>query len=263
MRMRTRGTTGFIATGLLIGLALAAASIAEAAPALPPISRVFSDLLGIPPGQAKVLSADITARAGTPAVASLWRMQPFTLGTTERLAVFVTEKQVGANCHACGVVLDAAVYRVDAQAWVLESKELSVAEIGAFGDPPDVEGIDVLALAPAAAGFVMQTSDIGTGVEETSARVVVYRSDDAHWVDAGLISLGANNSPSCSVEAGKPEDAGSTPCWGYMGELSMATTSDGGLKDLKVARRGTDQAGHPVRDGSFEFDTATQAYIER
>jgi hypothetical protein len=198
-------------------------------------------------------------REGSPALATLWWAQPFRVGSTEHVAMFVTEQQEGATCHACGVWLDAAVYRSAAAGWQFESKTLSIGEIGAFGDPPDLEGIPVLELAPETAGFLLQASDIGTGVEEVNVRVLAYRSEGAQWIDAGLVPLGANNSPSCSDDNAK----GSTKCWGYMGQLSLAAGSTGGLRDLKVVRQGTNEAGKPVADVTFAYDPASRAYVER
>jgi hypothetical protein len=155
------------------------------------------------------------------------------------------EDQSSYNCHACQVIISAAVFSRTADIWSLVAKNLYVTRAGEFGEVPRAE---LQQIGPNHFGFRLETSHTGQGVGTRFSLVGVSGTT--------IIPLlaGWKNS---SFETDTCDATNSAVLWEscveYDGGISLLSGPNPEYFDILVTRRVTHSMTRKIPQGTYAF----------
>jgi tetratricopeptide (TPR) repeat protein len=153
-------------------------------------------------------------------LSQLWFSKRFLHGNIWYTVVFIKSQKLIDNkvddCHACGVNISTATYKKVADKWELVVKQSDFAEVGSYGNAPDVsaEGPETINLSPSTAVLKIDTGYSGMGESTNGFLLFVFKN--GRWEQPGFIVTEENNSGDCSNT-----DPDAHKCWGYKGNFSI------------------------------------------
>jgi hypothetical protein len=218
----------------------------------PTVAQVITELFGKP--SANKFDSD--------AAASLWFSQMFTQQQQQFYVFFIKmptvdlETQEIYNSHADTMMLSAVVYKKVDNQWVLDAKKLNIAEMGSWGELPEIKQTPILALSPQNTVFLVENHYDSQGYNQTVVTLLSYSQQQ--WQDLGSIIIAADNQGSCEDQTSAQTTLLSS-CWEYRGQITLVKSTDSlQYPDLKINYRGTwiDQHGNlsPIKNALYRFN---------
>ena len=194
-------------------------------------------------------------------LASVWFEQSFSDEQVEYHVVFVKNQMVDPEngeiygSHADAPVIGAVVYKLIDGNWQLLSKQKEIGHIGSWGDAPEIERAEIIALGKDNIGFLLDISYSGQGY--TNAGKIIFSYRNHNWLQLGYLQTSGDNAGVCDDKA--KEDEFLSACWRFDGNISLAeNSSTTAYPDLQVVRKGTmtDDNGKiiPVKSSIYHFN---------
>lgn len=259
------GAFALLGVGGVIGAAMngrGIASIGSHAPAtskaaapipVPDGDRVMRDLLGA--------TTTGLPRTSPGERVEVWATREFFVGGVRYHSVFFGIKKIErpgvvADCRGCSPILASVTYREESAGWKLDSRDLSIAELGSYGKLPPAEKMITLSLGDVTA-FAVEDRWAGQGAVFTGATLIVYRSG---WKNSGWIELGMKSASTTPCEMDRA-------CYSWHGNLKVLKAGPGELPNISVERAGLEfdeqtQSARPVSNLTYQFNGSKYVKID-
>ena len=234
---------------------------------LPPLSTsaIIRDLFGVSTEKDEFImkSSEIDRDDASESVlVSLWLQKSFAVESNAYHVVFFAFQSIDPvtnepfESHADSVGVSAITYKKTSNGWTVVSRQKSpFAEVGSWGQAPEVEEADILSLGLGRISLLIPGSWSGQGYFIIGLYVLAF--DGTYWEDLGYVTTGEDNSGACDE---KPDpEVGLQSCWSYTGAVKVIPSQDKKYPDLLVERTGTvsgdDEYGpvEPAQNVVYEF----------